>query len=49
MSNYFTEAEEFVRRARLAEHRRPTPAVPRPRTRTRVATRLRRVADRIDH
>lgn len=48
MSTYFTEAEEFARRSRLSECTRRTPAPPRPRTRTRVASRLRRVADRLE-
>lgn len=48
MSNYFTEAEEFTRRARVAERSRRTPYLPRPRTRTRVAASLRRVAERLE-
>jgi hypothetical protein len=50
MSTYFTDAEEFTRRARISEcthHRTPRPT--RPATRTRVAASLRRVADRLEH
>jgi hypothetical protein len=50
MSSYFTDAEEFTRRARLDEHRRDHHhgQFRPPRTRTRVAATLRRVADRLE-
>lgn len=48
MSTYFTDAEEYVRRSRLEERRHHLPARPRPRARTRVASTLRRVADRLE-
>jgi hypothetical protein len=48
MSTYFTEAHELARQSRLEQARHRPPAPPRPRTRTRVAARLRRVADRLE-
>ena len=50
MQIYLTEAEDAVRRHHENDrHPKPHhPVLPRVRTRTRVATRLRHIADRLD-
>jgi hypothetical protein len=49
MSTYFTDAAEYTRRTRLDECRRHHEPPRRPATaRTRVAARLRRVADQLE-